>query len=817
MNRILAKAVAVLGPAVVLGLACLVLQARVGGVKSRVALQMEAELAARPPDIVVIGNSTSFRAIQPGPLAQALGQDLAVTNLWVAGSGAATWYAILKHRVYGNGYQPRLVLIPGFYEHFVGTGTFGNDTRITHQVVDDDPVILRKTFKVSTGSPFFFRLTQGRDALRETFFANLRNGVTGLFFGEGGGSLVERGEKPATDALTRVFSAEGAVDLTLNRRAVPIVEQEREQVGGQVSDRVEDSYLGDIVELARSQGTQVVFVYLPSASSDKVYRKAGAPEKRALVAYLNELGAGWIDLTSLGITDGDFTDAIHLSMAAGARTSAEIGRQVLEMGALLGDTLPRAALPIAPSRVERVGTPPALGSPPAPTRTESTACGWRVRLKGLFQGVAPSAALPLELTWNGQPLTRDPASARSGERCAGTFHSTDRAILYTPPRDEPDGSRHGLVVSLSPQVPFEGAGDSQEWWVYPGTSVRFTLQGAWDPLMGPFGASLLGVRYGAGQGQATFTVGDAAGVPITGTGPWVQAALESAPPAGSTWQVQVSSPADGPYLLLRTLSLGQGRSRVFLVGANHMEQGSSQLFLGRANNRGVEFTWATPPPDLPQGAMRIRGTTGTLAVPELDFLLRSALPDMGDGNNCDPVRFQEGGQMWGPMSPSCAAPREGTPGTWCHRAGQLMFAAPGGKALLKDGVQRGAVLDPTRECAKAFRRWLYPGDTLTMRLESTRFLVGADSLVVRGYDLPATGDGPLRMALRVGEQEVFSKEVLQSQLREIQTWELPGRVPSGRSDVIFQVSNPSPKAWFILAHVELVERRLQEELPLLGE
>lgn len=104
---------ALLLPALVLALEVAWLARPVERLSTPMRVQNDAALARSPPGIVVVGNSKAGSDIDARLLAKELSYASPVTTILVNGSSAPAWYALLKQRVYGQGYRPELVVVYG--------------------------------------------------------------------------------------------------------------------------------------------------------------------------------------------------------------------------------------------------------------------------------------------------------------------------------------------------------------------------------------------------------------------------------------------------------------------------------------------------------------------------------------------------------------------------------------------------------------------------------------------------------------------------------------------------------------------------------
>ncbi len=219
-------------------------------------------------------------------------------------------------------------------------------------------------------------------------------------------------------------------------------------------------------------------------------------------------------------------------------------------------------------QVQRAGKPPVFPPLPPPERSE-TACGWKYTVKELqpisdFQlnsnGLGKPG--PLRLLSNGTPLAPHAAPADYEGRCGGAFRHAGYLILFSP-ADDPDATpTQTWSIDLDDRVPMPRGDDGRPmYWVYPGTQLTITTQGAWDPAWGE--AELDLVPRVLGTGNWTVTVGGAPlDIPAEKDAPHLHQAI---PQDGGPFTLTLASPADGPYLVLETLTLGNAEHAAVLT------------------------------------------------------------------------------------------------------------------------------------------------------------------------------------------------------------------------------------------------------------
>jgi len=210
----------------------------------------------------------------------------------------------------------------------------------------------------------------------------------------------------------------------------------------------------------------------------------------------------------------------------------------------------------------RSGEAPTLSNPDTAKRTE-TECGFRLDLPALksisdyalnSRGLGKSG--PVVLEFDGTPLTPHAFPADYEKQCGGAFRHAGTALLFSPP-DQVELAGHELALTLDSRVPMPRADGRPMYWVYPGTELVIQVE-TWDPSWGPAKSYLAALV--SGPGQASFTLGDttqfAAG-PAT-----VEHQFEGSGP----FEIRVSSPKGGPYVLLDALTIGNPDNAVVITG-----------------------------------------------------------------------------------------------------------------------------------------------------------------------------------------------------------------------------------------------------------
>lgn len=818
-QRTSSRIAAVLTPAFVLLAAGAWFQAPPEATLTPAAARLDAILAETEPTVVILGNSTARLGVDTEIVRVALGaDDVTVANLAVDHSTAPTWYAILKNRVFANGHRPRLVLLPTIHPLLATTGTAGNDLILTTQMGPVEPLILQKTFGADAGLPLLARAEHTRDRDRERLFTLLRNAGAGLLADEQA-SVATPGSNAVEAALSKVFSTEGALDLTQTRRMLPVVEEEEAADARTTLSDIRAGYTADLAELAREHAARLVVVLLP-VPTDTSWRPPDAQHLHDLLSLLNEQGAGWLDLSHLeGFDDGHFIDRVHLNARGRERLSRALGERLREMNPLGTEPLPAAVLPFLPTRIERSGSPRSLPAAVA-TPVRGTTCRYTVPMPpdapvgddSLHRAGIAGFASPFQVQVDGQPLTHLREWQRLPDTCEGLFQPTGREIHFTPPVRPATDAPPRVTLSLSEDLPATTPDGRRLWWVYPGTTVQFTFDQAWDASRGSLVVRVTGRRFGHGPAP-TVSVGDGPLVPLEGSAQQVQATVPSAagiPP----WTIAVRSPPDGPFLLLTSVALGEGPTASWAVGNPQDTLGASaSLFKatreGLGKGVGIEDGAFSPAP----GQVSVATRPGSLPLPDHDPLLPSSLMEAFDIRACDPIRLAiDGVPATDIVEVACQRLRRREPGGWCHRPGRLDFLP-----LATPGHTYSVGLEPRRLCKQGRVRWLYPGDHLRFQVPRSRLPLDADQVELKAH--PIAGDGAnrsLSVRVRAGTEVVLDTVVSLPETGDAITIPLPGRLSPQIEEVETELSTTADAPYVLILLAAITEGRPYEDLPEIG-
>ncbi len=374
---------AVLGPLVVLG-AALTGLLRFQDVEDRQAAEnagkilnsrvldvgaanaMDALLAEKTPEVLVLGPSYANTDIKPDQLAMQLGVSRdEILLLSVPNSVGAHWYAILRHRVFAAGHRPRLVVVVSGLQSMLLTTPLTESSRINLEVQlppEGDPLIDRLV-----ESDHWFglaRLREQRGKVRQALFDRLRRLPAWTLFGVDG----EAGRV----ALERVFD-DAKIDMSLHGTSSPVALAQAEVDRFYTPDLLpapDASFLPEITALAREHDARIVWVrppmspFIPAHLDDVVL---DGVQERA-IALVEERGGSYLDMRALPMSSQMFKNEDHMNKEGSRRFTQALGKALLDLDALQPDADPTRAGPLA-STVESIPATTDGTIPPGGRRT----------------------------------------------------------------------------------------------------------------------------------------------------------------------------------------------------------------------------------------------------------------------------------------------------------------------------------------------------------------------------------------------------------------------------------------------------------------
>jgi hypothetical protein len=228
---------------------------------------------------------------------------------------------------------------------------------------------------------------------------------------------------------------------------------------------------------------------------------------------------------------------------------------------------------------KRTGTIPkleaALG---APERRDTTECGYRFHLPWLealsdasLESTGSGRASPILLLQDGKPLEPHANAPAYDKACKFAFRHMPKFLFFSP--NAYVGEISGTwTVALDPEVPIARGGDARPtYWVYPGTTLTFTFDSGWQSAWGPMSVQVdtrllyVGTPDNAAPmpgGPATVSVLDSE---ESGSEPRLGLEIVPEPPPESAWTVEITSPPEGPYVLVELLRVGNDNNALVVT------------------------------------------------------------------------------------------------------------------------------------------------------------------------------------------------------------------------------------------------------------
>jgi hypothetical protein len=328
-------------------------------VKGGAVAAMDRALAARTPDVIVLGPSYANTNTLPDLLAQRLGLRPAdIALLSVPNSVGAHWYAMLRYRVFGAGHRPRLIVVVSGLQSALLNTPLTEASFVNLQVHlppgPPDPEIALRVQQ--TTALWWARLREQRYGLRDRIFEWLRDVPTRWVFSSPRRPGPIRPDEIRV-ALEAVF-AEERVDASLHGAAGPLVAIDRDEraYDPSVLPAPDESFLGVTTRLAADHGARVLWVRPPmspdiaAALDDEVL--PGVQER--VVQLVDEAGGLYVDMRSLPMSAAHFRNVDHMNREGSRRFTEALASTILDLDAL-GDGATRASAGLAPRKVELHG------------------------------------------------------------------------------------------------------------------------------------------------------------------------------------------------------------------------------------------------------------------------------------------------------------------------------------------------------------------------------------------------------------------------------------------------------------------------------
>jgi len=777
------------------------------------AKEMDAELDQSHPEILILGNSSANRGIDPEQLGGLL--ERPAHGVTIAASLAPTWYVVLRDRVYARGLDPEVVIIADTPPGMLAVESFSENlhAKMLELTSGPDPVRAREWVDKTPLERSLSMVSVASSRVRETLLDGLRNTVVGLLFApQAPATLQTRGNMTADAAVEAVLHA-GGIRAAGPEGALALDLRQPQDVTAVEHTSPAESFVKDTIDLVQAHGGTLVYVHLPRRSG--VLDEVTFESRAMLVDYLNAREVWFVDLSVLPHADALFADNNHLLPEGRALLTETLASKLADSGILDGGSFVAAAVPAERATVTREGEPDAV---PLGRLERRDGCTYVVETPDLISAPTLAAlrvpASPLVAFQNGKPLRRTTVDEPG---CTGTFVSlADRMVIHP---SAALGAADRLSVEFDPDVPQQieierrplaqlaavspSAGGAAAWWVYPGTTLVLV-----DPMSPPSPVPL-DVRSTAlvvvlGRSHPRFTV-QGSRVRYIRDG----RLLRSAPvetsgdePLTVTW----SSPRGGPTLLVRDLVLGSGEVSRHVLGSRDTVAVKASFLPSEESGATVRYESAAP--RLVRGPVQtIEEGQGNVTVIDGPVLPMGVASTVAGRKHCTPVVVSLDGLK--------LEARPTTKG--------IEFEIPPDKVARVGDAQ--PYLDPERRCSwwpaegkgtgksagplfmepLKIARWLYPGDVATFNRPDIAEMHGrATALRVEGFRF-----GPdAELAIELTSGEVTERFVLDSVQGEIEeTFLLATRLdPRTTGAVSLRLQSPADGVgFFYLTDVHLLE------------
>ncbi len=695
-------------------------------------LAMEAQLEREQPDVLVIGSSVAGQGVVPELLAEELGDDVSVSLLTQGGSGPAHWYAILKNRVYANGHRPKVVMVFDLLSRFSDTQPVGvsGDSLLRMQIRPDDTLVLQKAYGRQAESAYMSRVRQRRDSWRTDVLAAIRDGTVGAI----------HGEVDAQAAVDEVF-AEERVRREMTTRVIPVVESTASSSFEQADVGIRESFVPDLAALASEHGSKIVFVRSVLPRSNRGLDRVPARGLSEAIVLLNELQAGWVDLSATDVDESDFADSSHLNEGGAEKVTVALAAAVRDWD-LMGDRpVPQATPPLLPSRVRREGelpVAPGMAGPPQPSARLD--CVWDLPLDARWRALSDNQLLdaglgeisPFVVFEDGAPLSGHVPARDLKKGCGGMFRHLNNGIRVAA-SDDQGLQVHSYEVAWDASLPIEGKDGTDGWWLFPETSLSFDFD---EPLMRQPTVVMV-VLQAALPGAATASLVVAGEeVPFQAYGNLLAARWRGSPGEGA-WSVELRSGQGSELLAVRSLRVGEGRGASWLVGSMAAEGEEVERFIGERNPRHgglaktAEAVFHSSLPAVKTRRVNLGGNNGRVRFePDPTLPTRQQLKRFGAGSCVLYDVFIDGEAIGGNGGECHKLGRAGH--TTCRDGDEMVFVKPDG---LGPGDEARVTVGrrPSRSCYRALL--LPPSDRLTVTVPDPAAQVGPDAVEFRAWPL----------------------------------------------------------------------------------
>jgi len=460
-------------------------------VQGGVVGMIERSLAANDPEVIILGNSLSNTDLQPALLARRLGiRKNRIQRYSVPNSIGAHWFLILKNRVYGNGYAPKLVILLSDMQSALAVTprSEASYNNLSVHMNRREPKINRK---LGERNYYLERVRQNRSTLRDKALEGARNAMVDLLYHQ---SFAPTDSRATEAALDRVFDASNT-DMRLHNQVIPIFAEKAKLQPFDPADLPlpKDSFIPEITRMVSDNGGTAVFLrppmspMLPEELGDVVLPEV---EPRA-INMVERRGGLYLDTRQLPLQATHFHNVDHMN-GEGARHYTEAVSRVLWELPKLADWRPwdgaevdllrfvevtaGVATPRFPDAVYRK-EPPAVPKGTKPFQRgrkgmpyfDTSHLHYLADTSTIELNPAARRCSPIRVLENGEPLPLgnvscdEVAKHRKGRYC----HNNDKIYFSASDDSSPFLNDREYTLDLDPERRCWGAQ-----WLYPNDQVR---------------------------------------------------------------------------------------------------------------------------------------------------------------------------------------------------------------------------------------------------------------------------------------------------------------------------------------------------------
>jgi hypothetical protein len=778
-SRIIAGLLAIIGPAIILGLAAqwfTQAPATVDSVSTGKQMidEIEARVRDEKPEVVLIGNSMVNSGVDLELLGEILGAR--VTTLHVNGSKAPTWYLLLKNRVFAQGHRPHAVVIVGASRAMLGNQIEGYVV-LEHNAHRGsvEEVVDAKTSGEQPGPVQWKWAKLRRDQLRANILDSIRRWTTSMVFAN---AIAADGAADADTwakaQLEEVFGDAAAMSGVTPSRVIPVVEIETQEEQAEAID-VEDTFIPDFVKLAAEHDARIVFARVPIAPSGPGAEDAVEPLMKRSLSWLSGQDAGYLDMRTIGLTDTDFVDYLHLNKTGRRKLTKALGAHLVSLDLMGDESLPRVVNRSSNPLVRSGPLPVVPGLLLDKATLKKPDCSWQIpysrsiELSGdrLSRLGARAEASPILVMAAGEPIAQTGKRVQVNDgRCSNQAFVGQWNLLLSAAA--PDTLPPDLQMAIDPDFPSVGSDGAANYWLFPGQTVTTTFEEPWPEAAEAFEVDVLAIQTDAGS-PLTVSIDGGPSVTAKQTGHRIEARIPSGAPTES-WTLRLSVPSDGAPTLIQSWSVGKDLAKRWLIGS------PNALVTRRAiGGYRAKMTYAAAPPPFEASALKPVGD-GTFRFDGKAFY------QLGDARilhkttiwGCSPVRVTHNGSIVGKPHKKCDELLSFAPGAYCHIKNKVLRHPPRDTDATQDPQSFSLTLDPIRKCGKG--QWLYPGDQLIAQpwpVDTTAMPAGIRSIAVIAAimerdnpdrQIPVQNEPLIEMTLKHGDQPILTRTLRRAQL-----------------------------------------------------